>query len=306
MLEKLWFGEDDHDDARRLAGQSVAAATAVATGLKPFPVFAARAISLLANPSFDANEVRSLIEREQAIATRVLRTATSAAFRGRTTLTNLKDVITRLGSREVQAVIASVATMDLFEDVMGYGHRVRQHGVGVAAIARVLARGRPCAPEAFLCGLMHDVGKLLILQAGSSPYEYVEVVDIDAAEATHALERRSLNYDHALLGAFVLGEWGFSEQVSQAVALHHQPMRAEMAGETVADLVAFVRLADRVEYLLRHDGAASAESPREDVPTIAARLASDPSAERLDLGAKDLVAVWPELARARQEMMSLR
>jgi putative nucleotidyltransferase with HDIG domain len=298
MLEQLWFGEDDADKARDEASASVAAATVRTTGLKPFPVFAARAITLLANPGFNVKEVRGLIERDQSIAARVLRTAASAAFRQRTPPADLSDVIRRLGSKEVQAIIASVATMEIFCDETGLSARVRQHSAATAAIARALAHGTSLAAEAFLCGLMHDIGKLMILQTGAAPYGD-EGEAIEAPDVAHVSEREALRYDHSLLGAHVLGEWGFGEPITTVVALHHQPMKALHVSKRVDELVAFVRVADRIEYLLRsYDGG--------ELEPICEALAADASALRLGLDARHLQNEWMELVKARREMLGVR
>ncbi len=299
MLEELWFGEDDSDRARRQAGESVAAAMVLTTGLKPFPVFAARALALLANPDFEVRAVRQLIERDQNIAAKVFRTARSAAFRPKAPLAHIGDVINRLGSREIQAVIASVACMELFGDETGLGAKVRDHAAATGALARTLARGRPNATDAFLCGLMHDIGKQMILQTEAPPYVGEHEGVLDAPDAAHVVEREALGYDHALLGAFVLGEWGFGDPITTTVAIHHQPMRARAAGPIVAELVAFVRLADRIEYVLRSYQGGEARACCE-------QLATDPSAEQLGMDAQHLESEWTELVKARQEMRSAR
>jgi HD-like signal output (HDOD) protein len=299
MLEQLWFGEDDPEKARDEASASVAAATVLTTGLKPFPVFAARAITLLSSPGFSVKDVRGLIERDQSIAARVLRTASSAAFRQRTPPTDLSDVIRRLGSKEVQAIIASVATMEIFCDETGLSARVRQHSAATAALARTLANGQPSfAAEAFLCGLMHDIGKLMILQTGAAPYGD-DGAAIEAPDASHVTEREALRYDHALLGAFVLGEWGFGEPITTAVALHHQQSRANQVSAKVGTLVAYIRLADKLEYVLRtYDGG--------ELRPLCTALAADPSAQQLGLDARYLETEWMELVRARREMLGVR
>jgi putative nucleotidyltransferase with HDIG domain len=298
MLEQLWFGEDDPVRAREEASESVAAAAVLTTGLKPFPVFAARAITLLAEPSFNAREVRALIERDQTIASRVMHTAGSAAFRQRTPIPDLGEAMRRLGSKELQAIIAAVATMEIFCDETGLSAKVRQHSSATAAIARLLAHGTQVAAEAFLCGLMHDIGKLMILQTDFAPYGE-DGAELDAPDAAHACEREALRYDHALLGAFVLGEWGFGEPITTVVALHHQPVRAAQVGKRVDDLVSYVRLADRIEYVLRHyDG--------EPLRPICEALAADAAAARLGVDARSLESEWMELVKARREMLSLR
>ena len=145
---------------------------------------------------------------------------------------------------------------------------------------------------------MHDIGKLMILQTGAAPYGD-EGEAIDAPDVSHVSEREALRYDHSLLGAHVLGEWGFGEPITTVVALHHQPMKALHVSKRVDELVAYVRVADKIEYLLRtYDGG--------ELEPICEALAQDASAQRLGLHASHLQNEWMELVKARREMLGVR
>src|SRR4051794_34894897 len=150
----------EEDPRGPLATTQAAATLAASVRLKPFPASAARAVALLSHTSYDLKEVCALVERDPAIAAGVLRVAAGVAFRARMPPRSLAEVVTRLGSRETQAAIISVAALDLFVDSTGLGERLRQHTSATGAIARALARGGPLETEAFLAGLLHDIGKL--------------------------------------------------------------------------------------------------------------------------------------------------
>ena len=83
------------------------------------------------------------------------------------------DAVLRLGNKNVAEIISGIVVFGMFSDVEGLGARVRDHSAGVAAVARVLAVEwrHDGAEHVFLSSLLHDVGKLLMMQAGAPRYE---------------------------------------------------------------------------------------------------------------------------------------
>src|SRR3954469_13576630 len=75
IREDLWFGDDDPKRTSEEASRSLAAAAAVAAGLKPFPVIAQRVMTLLSNPDTPVVKVKKAIEQDPALAARILRVA---------------------------------------------------------------------------------------------------------------------------------------------------------------------------------------------------------------------------------------
>ncbi|MCB1185517.1 HDOD domain-containing protein, partial [bacterium] len=166
------------------------------------------------------------------LAGKLLRVANTPMFRPRQPYTSLEQAIVRLGTKTVQELVAGIATMGLFADVGGIGERIRDHSAGVAAIARVLGtewrfRG---VGRAFLAGLMHDLGKLLILQTGELDYSTLSPAQLETPDEVHLCERVTLGFDHAVLGAHVLSLWNLPPDLTRIVAWHHQPGRAYEAG----------------------------------------------------------------------------
>jgi HDOD domain len=176
VREQLWFGDEDPTRSALEASRSMAAALARATGLKPFPAVAQRAIELLNDPDTPLRRITEALEKDPAITAGVLRVANSAAYRSRSTISSVEDALKRLGARHVLEIVTSVAAMGMFKDAKGVGLQIRDHCARVGAMTRVLASEwhQKTAENPFLCGLLHDLGKLLLLQVSGIDYQKLE------------------------------------------------------------------------------------------------------------------------------------
>lgn len=299
LSEELWFGDINPGRTNSQAADSVAAAVAKASGLKPFPAVAAELMRMLANPDFDMREVKESVERDPALATRLLRVANSALFRSSAACDSIETAIVRLGAQTVGEIVAGVATMTMFSDEAGLGARMRDHCAGVAALARVLGtswrlRG---VPQLFLCGLLHDVGVMLSLQVGDFDYGSLTEEELENADLVHLKEREVLGYDHAVLGAHVLDLWKIPYPVSPVVAWHHQPGTAYKDSPQIGLMVAMLRLADKLEYQLNRSEALD-DAYLEELIKIGA-------CDFADISAGDLRMMWPHLVAARQDVFTM-
>ena len=296
IREDLWFGDDDPSRTAEEASRSLAAAAALAAGLKPFPVVAQRVMSLLANPDTPVLKVKKAIEQDPALTARLLRVANSALYSPAVACRSVEDAVMRLGSRTVSEIVASLATLGMFSDAKnGFGAAFRNHCVGVAAVARVLGtewryKG---VEHVFLSGLMHDIGKLLAMQVKEIRYEALEPSALESPDQVHMHERAFAGYDHAVLGAHVLERWKLPDDISKVVALHHQPGRAFAAGGNVALGVALLRLADDIEFQIRKN--------RELDEAYVERLTRDGAAEYTQFSQDVLRAMWPKFIAAAEE-----
>jgi len=298
VREQLWFGDDDPERTALEASRSLAAAPPRATGLKPFPAVAQRAIGLLNDPDTPLRKIRETLETDPAITAGLLRVANSAAYRSRHAISSVEEAVQRLGSRHVLEIVTSVAAMGLFKDVKGVGLQARDHCARVGAMTRVLASEwhQKTAENPFLCGLLHDLGKLLLLQVSSIDYCVLDPRALSQADEAFVHERALLGYDHAVLGGHVLDAWKLPSSVAEVVAWHHQPGRAYEHGGELALGVALVRIANRIDYRLRH-------SPELDEAFVE-ELAQDGAAQYAGYEAPILKAMWKKLHDAAQQMLS--
>ncbi len=297
VLEDLWFAEDANDEATMEASQSFAAKLAGVDGLKTFPVVAQQVLSLLTNPNFEVREVASLLSQDPSLAAGVLRMANSAFFTGSQATNSLEQALVRLGSRSVREVVAAVATMDLFPDSGGVGKQVRDHCAATAAVVQYLARefAPKHAEGVFLCGLMHDVGKMLLIESREIDYasEGIEAMRPDTA---HVEERSLLGYDHAVLGGHVLRHWKLPEPIPRVVAWHHQPSRAYQ-DDHVGSFVALLRVADQLEPALRKNPP--------NVEELLDKVAGTADCERVCITTDDLKSRFQTLLETRTTALEL-
>jgi putative nucleotidyltransferase with HDIG domain len=298
VLEELWFGEDDPNAADAKAAASLAAQLSKLEGLRPFPVVVQKVIACVSRPDFRVETVRDFIEEDPALATRILRVANSAAFQTRVPCKSIQDAIVRMGARTVTNLASGMAAMTAFADVQGKGKLVREHCVGTAAIVRALCYrlGDAVPAVAFVTGLLHDIGKLLILQTRGD-YASWPGIGSRVADQVHIREREVLGYDHAVLGGHMLAQWGLPEPLPKVVAWHHQPSRAYREGGESADLVAVLRIADLIDTVVSGGDPVDASTSK--------RLAAGSDAGQVGLGERDIAAVLGEASQLRGEALTL-
>jgi len=213
----------EYNEARALSSALVAdlerSLAAKDLNLPSLPEVALKIRNALANENVSIAEIARLIGSDPALAARILKTANSALFyRGTKPITSVHGAVSQLGQRMVRNVALSYAAQQVF---IGYGSQqvrsfltaIWQHSVHAAALAHMLARVRTKLnpDDAFLAGLLHEVGKLYILMRVKDNLERI------ASEAAfHAV----LDDWHPRLGRAVIETWGLPSELAEAVGDH--------------------------------------------------------------------------------------
>jgi len=299
VQDQLWYTDEHPAHSTELATHRLAGAVLLSAKIRPFPVVARQVLSLLGDEDYRTADLEGVIMKDPALSATFLRIANSALYRSLVPCESVLMACARLGRNTVREIVVGVATMDMFRDVKSRGATIRNHCAGTAAIARTLAdewRLRS-GDQLFLTGLLHDIGKLLCMQAGIESYDGLPPDALDSPDCLHLIERERLGYDHAVLGAHVLSSWKIPEPIAQVVAYHHQPERAYALGGTVGMQVALIRLADRLEYRLRHDSAAN--------EAVIDEVSSSLEARHVGFSAGDLRGSWAQMIDSRDEVLAL-
>ena len=299
VQERLWYLDEHPAHSTDLATHRLSGAVLLSAKLKPFPVVARQVLTLLGDEDYRTADLEGVIMKDPALAATFLRIANSALYRSLVPCESVLMACARLGRNTVREIVVGVATMDMFRDVKSRGATIRNHCAGAAAIARTLADEWKLrsGDQLFLTGLLHDIGKLLCIQAGIESYDGLPPDSLDAPDRVHLVERDRLGYDHAVLGAHVLSSWKIPEPISEVVAWHHQPERAYAGGGTVGMQVAVVRLADRLEYRIRHDSAVN--------EAVIEEVSRSLEAKHVGFSAGDLRATWETMVESRDEVLAL-
>jgi putative nucleotidyltransferase with HDIG domain len=173
----------------------------------------------------DASVLRlaRVISKEQVLATRVLRLANSAYSAPLHEVTTINDAIVRMGTSAVRNVVLAVcfASRPSNDVYGGHGRELADHGVGTAYLARLVAERAGIDPdEAFMHGLLHDIGKLLLVKLAADFTRFGGVLPPPAEVQAFVAER------HAALGADVLCRWQLPARLQEPVRFHHRPAEA--------------------------------------------------------------------------------
>ena len=180
------------------------------------------------DPKSSAIDLKEVIESDPALSARILRHVNSSAFAIQEQVTDLQRAISYLGFEQTRnlAITAGVGALFEKDEQIGLYRRSKlwRHLVSVGICARMIAvqRGVSNYEDAFLAGLLHDIG--IVLEDRHLPGVFRIVVEtLDGSITLAAAERRYLGFDHTTLGKRVAEVWGFSEAVKAAIRFHHTP-----------------------------------------------------------------------------------
>jgi HD-like signal output (HDOD) protein len=207
------------------------------------PDVATRALAMTNDPKSRFADLATLIEKDAAIATRLLRVANSSAYAGGAAAVKLPQAVVRLGMRRCQNLILAISTQSLFQRIAGPAHAqctvLWQHGYVTACLCRQINRAYRIGfdGEEFSAGLLHDLGRVLLAMADTDAFMCAGAMDF--REQGDVLEREwtAIGIDHALLGSWFGEQSGLPEPLIQTMRWHHSPQDAGSA-ESLVSLVA--------------------------------------------------------------------
>jgi putative nucleotidyltransferase with HDIG domain len=208
-------------------------------------------------------ELAEQIAKDQALAAKTLRLANSSFYGLQSRVRTIDQAITVLGFDSVRSLVTAAGVVGQF----GRTHcgpfdftAFWRHAVGTAVCAKSLARLAGRNQEfAFVSGLLHDIGRLVLVTG--FPEQYAAVLDVQLSTGSDLLpaERSVLGIDHALVGETLARHWKFPAPIQRAIGNHHAPER-----EDLGDIASVVHVANAIVHALDLGG-----EPDEQVPAIA-------------------------------------
>lgn len=203
---------------------------------------------VLADPDAGVIAVAAVISRDAALTARLLRVVNSSFFGVGRQVTRVDAAVNFMGVSLVRAIALADGATRSFKvapDVLDLDEW-NTHAVRVAASARditlaICPQDRSLADEAFLAGLLHDVGQVVMAGVTPDVWRTLESTALSEGLPLNDVERRADCVSHALVGAYLLSLWGLPSSVVEAVAFHHTPER--LSG-TMFDASIAVHVAD--------------------------------------------------------------
>ncbi|MGE3536682.1 MAG: HDOD domain-containing protein [Candidatus Tectimicrobiota bacterium] len=215
---------------------------------------------LLQAPNSSLEQVGKLIEQDLGMTVKLLQLVNSAFFGLRQSVTSPVQAVRLLGLNTVAGLILSshlFASCDQRTTTRHSLETLWSHSMTTAVYARTLAQmgggNTRLSEDAFMAGLLHDVGKLVFATQLSEQYMQVPVVAQEQHLAIWEAEQQVFGATHAEVGAYLLGLWGLPAAIVEALAFHHHPMAC---GHTTFSPVTAVHVAN----VLAHSAKAAATS----------------------------------------------
>lgn len=251
-------------------------------------------LRVLDNPESTARDVARALLADQVMTGQLLRLANSAYYGTARRVTTVSDATTLLGFQAIRSLLMTVAMRPvLSKDVPGYGlHQgeMWQHSIAVAACSQEIALRSGYRPpeEAFVAGLMHDIGKVALGYAMADRFRQVsERAAAGAADFLQA-EREEFGVAHDDVGAMVARVWGLPSVLGEVISHHHRwDPEKEHARLTaivhVADVVCLLMGiglgTDGLNYRFEGQALAALGMSAHDVEDLMADMASRPIAD---------------------------
>lgn len=219
--------------AQRLASQQLE--------LPMLPGVAAEVLSLTQLDSTDAARLSSVIHRDQTLASNVLRVANSPSYAGQVPIASLQQAVSRLGLQLITEIAMAVSVRAKVFGKPGTVELLGQlwrHSVLVGFYTKEIARMRRRNVEiAFLCGLLHDIGKAVLLN------DLDQMCDGGDAKWNIGDLAVALHEHHGAAGAMLAQQWRMPDQITEAIICHHDYAAATRFQDTamtvaLADLLA--------------------------------------------------------------------
>jgi len=218
--------------------------------LPPLPHAAQQAISMLDDSNMTVEKLSGVLGQDTALAARVLRIANSSMYACRREITTINHAIMIIGFRELKGVVLTAALRQLSKNTTFAEQINWQNSTCTAIAATIISRHlkKTFYQEAFLIGLLHDLGKLVLIARMHKEYDQV----IAKAAQGHFfvdVEMEILGYSHALIGALVAKKWNFSPDTCQVILRHHDTIARPLETE-IDNKVAVVQAANLFSHFL--------------------------------------------------------
>jgi HD-like signal output (HDOD) protein len=187
--------------------------------------------TVLALPNSTLADLADAIEKDPDLTARLLKLGNSTFFGFPSRLETVVEAVSLIGIQQVQDLILASSVVEVFEGIPGdlvnmesfWTHSL---ACGIGARCLAIARQIPKAEKFFVAGLLHDLGRLVVLSR--APEVAVEVFRLYQSKRMllREAEVAVLGFDHAQIGEALMRAWQYPANLWHAVAYHHHPLSA--------------------------------------------------------------------------------
>lgn len=219
------------------------------------PVTVMRLLTITSNPASSAQDVIDVILTDQSLCLTVLKISNSVLFGRPHKVDSIDTAVSVLGFDEVQRIALAKALINSFSKVARQ-HKASidkfwEHSFVCGMVARLMAQDLNISSDiAFMGGLIHDIGKLIMLETFADDYALDWMVTFSSKQLRDD-ELHTFSFTHDRVGGHLLRKWLFPKNLIAAVEAHHSPDTAI----TERDMAAVIQLADFLTHYCCNRGS---------------------------------------------------
>ncbi len=196
--------------------------------LATIPGVARRVLELIGNPTVSLAEISRFISHDPVLTSRILRMVNSPIYGFPGRISSVNQAVLLLGLNVVRGLLFGVTVFDLMQQTM---IGLWEHSMGCAILARLMAvkKGLKDPEETSIHGLLHDIGKVILLLKFPDEYEKVMVEAREKELLVYEVEAGYFSTTHATVGAWVAEQWSFPKRLIDVIQYHHKPHLSKVA-----------------------------------------------------------------------------
>lgn len=209
--------------------------------------------SMVENPKVGLEEIGTLVSEDAPIATKVLRIANSAVYGLAEPATSVVEAAKVIGARTIRNIALQASIFNRYDGLKSTRdlnlETIWKHAIFTGQLAQELAMQCPIldsstADKFYTCGLLHDLGKVVMLESLGDEYLDAYRESRETGRAVHVVEEELLGYNHTDIGSIVAKRWRMHPDIVRVIQHHHGP-RFEIESDPQ---VALVAIADQLAY----------------------------------------------------------
>ena len=266
------------------------------------PTLYIEVLNALRSPNATTEDVGAIIAKDMAMMTKLLQVLNSAYFGLPRTITDPAEAVGLLGFETVKSMVMAIKLLSQYDKIKPVYFsidRLWRHSTEVARIAKELTLmetgDRALADTAFTCGLMHDVGKVVLAANFDEQYRGVQSLAQKQKVPLSDVEKEIFGAGDGEIGAYLLGLWGMPLDLLEVAALHHSPIHS--LDKSFTALTA-VHVANVLDYEANPDASDAAVPVVDEEYLARTGLAGRIDARRTTISGVDLPK--PAIAEAAQ------
>lgn len=217
-----------------------------ASDLPTIPVVATKVMQLIECESATAEELAKVVASDPAVAARVLKISNSSFYGCQRQIQTLSHAIVVLGFATLKSLVVAASVKQVYQPYGLTEKMLWEHSFGAGLAARIIAKETRLVSEeeAFLGGLFHDIGKIIMNTMNSKQFQDAMMRCYNDGLSFEEAERQVYSYTHSEVGGLVIKKWNFPDMLMHAVLNHHTFDFAEDTDSYQVSLTCVVGLAN--------------------------------------------------------------